>query len=136
MGCPHLPYVVPVLILESCHPSIDLYPCPTEIITIFYSLSDSSTAIGRYSNIVLMISCRTFFFNKKMAYSSSVSTFMANALNSIIKSAMFFFPCLKDLILHSASTAFVLLLNVILISLMKSFQSWVSNSSSNLSSFF
>jgi len=82
-----------------------------------------------------MMSGHTFSFNKKMACSSFVSVFMANTSNSIMKFTVFFFPCLKDSIFHSASTAFVLLLNVVLISLMKSSQSWVLNSSSNLLSF-
>ena len=79
--------------------------------------------------------CQTFFFNKKMACSSSVSAYIANALNSIIKSTMFFFPCLKVSIFYSASATFVLSLNIILISLTKSSQSWVLVSSSSLSSF-
>ena len=79
------------------------------------------------------MSGHTFFFNKKMAYSSSVSAFMANALNSIMKSAVFFFPYLKDSIFHSVSAAFVLSLNVVLISLMKSFQSWIPSFSSSSS---
>ena len=76
-----------------------------------------------------------FFFNKKMVCSSSVFIFMANMLNSIMKSIVFFFPCLKDLIFHSVSAAFVLSLNVILISLTKSSQSWVPSSLSSSSSF-
>ena len=82
-----------------------------------------------------MMSCHTFFFNRKMVYSSSVFAFMANASNSIMKSAMFFFSCLNVSIFHLASATFVLLLNVILISFTKSSQSWVPNSSSCLSSF-
>ena len=76
-----------------------------------------------------------FFFKRKMTYSSSVSTFMANASNSIIKSAMFFFPYLNVSIFHLAFAAFVSSLNVILISFTKSSQSWVSNFSSSSSSF-
>ena len=71
-----------------------------------------------------------------MAYSSSISAFMASAFNSIMKSMVFHFPCLNVSIFHSASAAFVLSLNVILISLMNSFQSWVPSSSSSSSSFF
>ena len=82
-----------------------------------------------------MILCHTFFFNRKMTYKSSVSAFMANASNSIIKSTVFFLPCLKVSIFHSASAAFILLLNVILISLTKSSQSWVLSSSSSSLSF-
>ena len=73
-------------------------------------------AIGEYPSIVLIMSYYTFFFNKKMAYSSSVSTFMANTLNLIMKSAVFFFPCLKVSIFHSVFAAFILSLNVVLIS--------------------
>ena len=70
-----------------------------------------------------------------MACSSSVSAFMANVSNSIMKSAVFFFPCLKDLIFHLASAAFILLLNVVLISLTKSSQFWVPSSSFSSLSF-
>ena len=100
------------------------------MITTFYSLSNSGTTIGRYLNIVLMISCHTFFFSKKMVYSLSVSIFMAKASNSIIKSTMFFFPYLKDSILHSTSTVFILS------SLTNSSQFWVSNFLSSSLSFF
>ena len=85
--------------------------------------------------MVLIIFCH-IFFNRKMAYSLSMSAFIAKALNSIIKSTIFFFPCLKDSILHSASATFVLSLNVIFSSLMNSSQSCVSNSSSSSLSFF
>ena len=106
---------------------MDSYPWPTDKIAIFHSLSNFGTAMGRYPKIVLIISCQTFFFNRKMAYSSSVSTFIASASNSIMKLAVFFFSCLKDSILHSASAAFVLSLNVVLISLTKSSQFWISS---------
>ena len=82
-----------------------------------------------------IMSCYTFFFNRKMAYSLSVSAFMASVLNSIIKSAMFFFPCLKVSVFHLASATFVLSLNVVLISLMKFSWSYVPISSSSSSSF-
>ena len=82
------------------------------------------------------INCNTFFFNKKITYSSSIFTFITSALNLSIKSMVFHLPYLKDSILYLVSTAFVLLLNDILISLMKSFQSWVLSSSSSSSSFF
>jgi len=85
------------------------------VIAAFHSLSVSGAAMGRYPNIVLMMLDYTFFFNKKMACSSFVSTFIANALNLIIKSAMFFFSYLKDSILYLVSAAFVLSLNVVLI---------------------
>jgi len=58
-----------------------------------------------------------FFFNKKIAYSSSVSAFMVSVSNLIMKLAVFRFSCLKNSILHSVLAAFVLLLNVVLISL-------------------
>jgi len=82
-----------------------------------------------------MMSSHTFFLNEKMACSSFVSAFMANTSNSIMKSTIFFFPCLKDLIFHLVSTTFVLSLNVVLISLTKSFQSWVLSSLCSLLSF-
>jgi len=82
------------------------------------------------------MSCHTFFFNKKTACSSSVSAFMANASNLMMKSAVFHFPCLNISIFHLASTALDLLLNVVLSSFTKSSQSWVPSSSSSSSSFF
>ena len=63
------------------------------------------------------------FFSKKIACSLSISVFIANVSNLIIKSTVFFFPYLKDSILHSAYTAFILSLNVVLISLINSSQS-------------
>ena len=72
-----------------CCLSMDSYPCSTDVIATFHSLSVSGTAIGGYPSIVLMMLCHIFFFNKKMAYSSSVSAFMASASNSIIKSVVF-----------------------------------------------
>ena len=71
-----------------------------------------------------------------MACSSSVSAFMANASNSMMKSAMFRFPYLNVSIFYSASAALNLSLNVVLISFIKSSQSWVSLSSSSSLSFF
>ena len=35
---------------------MDLYPCSTEVIATFHSLSVSDAAISRYSNIILIIS--------------------------------------------------------------------------------
>ena len=81
------------------------------------------------------MSSHTFFFNKKIVCSSSVSAFMANMSNFIMKSAVFFFPCLKDSIFHLASATFILSLNIVLISLTKSSQSWIPSSLSSLSSF-
>ena len=114
---------------------MDSYPCPTDVIATFHSLSVSGAAIGGYSSIVLIMLCRTFFFNRKMACSLSISAFVANASNSIIKSTVFFFSCLKVLIFYLTSATFVLSLNIVLISLTKSSQSWVPSSSSNSSSF-
>jgi len=91
--------------------------------------------MDRYLNIILMMSDHTFFFNKKIACSLSVFAFMAKASNSIMKSAVFYFPCLKDLIFYSASATFVLLLNVVLIFLTNFSQSWVPSSSSSSSNF-
>ena len=125
----HLPYSFSSLCL-SCnlssslrllqHPSIDLYPCPTDVIAIFHSLRVSGIAISEYPSIVLIIFCHAFFFNKKMACSSSVLAFMASTSNSMIKSAVFYFPCLNVSIFHLASAALDLSLNVVLISFMKS----------------
>ena len=71
-----------------------------------------------------------------MACSSSVSAFVANASNSIMKSTVFHLPCLKVSIFHSASAALDLSLNVVLNSFINSSQSWVLLSLSNSSSFF
>ena len=82
------------------------------------------------------MSCRTFFFSRKMVCSSSVSAFMVSGLNSIMKSAVFYFSCLKDSILHLAFAVFILLLNVVLMSFTKLSQFWVPISLSSSSSFF
>jgi len=95
---------------------VDLYSCLTEIITTFYFLNISGAAIDRYPSIVLIMSACTFFFNKKMVCNSSISAFIANTLNSIMKSTIYFFFCLKILIFHSVSTILLLLLNIVLIS--------------------
>ena len=119
ISCSLLPYVVPVLVLWSWRPFVNSYPCPTDVIATFYFLRVSGIAIGGYLSIVLIISCHTFFFNKKMACSSSVLAFMASASNSMIKSAVFCLPCLNISICHSVSAALDLSLNVVLISFMK-----------------
>ena len=129
------PYVIFVSILQLCCLFIDSYLCPTEVIATFHSLSISSATIGKYSNIVLIIFCHMFFFSKNIVCSSSVSAFIAKTSNLIMKSAMFHFPYLKNSIFHLASAAFILLLNVILISLTNSYQSWVPSSLSSLLSF-
>ena len=76
-----------------------------------------------------------FFFSKNIACNLSISVFIAKTLNSIMKSTVFCFSCLKDLIFHLVSAAFILLLNVVLISLTNLSQFWVSSSLSSLLSF-
>ena len=124
------------VLLVDFHPQCELCLTPTNVIATFHSLSDSSAVIGRYSNIVLIISCCMFFLSKNIICNSSVSDFMARASNSIIKSAIFFFPCLKVSIFHSVSVALILSLNVLLISCTKLFQSYISISLSSSLSFF
>ena len=99
---------------------MNLYLCLNDVIATFHSLSVFSAAISGYSKIVLIMFGYIFFFNKKIACSLSVSVFVASALNSIMKSVMFFFPCLKVFIFHLASAVLVLSLNIILISHMNS----------------
>ena len=84
------------------------YPCLTDVITTFHSFNVSDAPISKYPSIVLIMSDHTFFFNKKIMYNLSVSVFIANALNSIMKLAMFFLPCLKVSIFHSTSATFVI----------------------------
>ena len=115
---------------------MDSYPCFTEVIAIFHSLRVSGATIGRYPSIVLIMLAQTFFFNKNIAYMSSVSAFMANALNSIIKSVIYFLLCWNVLIFHLAFAALLLSLKAVLISLTNSSQSWMSSLSSNLLIFF
>ena len=115
---------------------MDLYSYLTEVIAIFYSLSVSRAAISGYPNIILIISIHTFFFNKKMVCKSSVSAFMANILNFIMKSTICFFSYLNISIFHSVFAALLLLLNVILISHTNSSQFWVSVFLSSSLSFF
>ena len=115
---------------------MDSYFYPTEVITIFHSLSVSGVAISGYSSIVLMMSAYMFLFSKNITCMLSVSTFIANALNLIMKSAMCFLPCQIVLIFHSTSAALLLLLTAVLISLTNSSQFWVSSMSFNLSIFF
>ena len=105
------------------------------MIATFYSLSVSGAAMGGYLNIILIISCYTFFFSKNITYSSSLSVFIAKISNLIMKSAIFHFPCLKNSIFYLASAVFILLLNIILISLINLFQSWVPSSLFSLLSF-
>ena len=113
-----------------------LHPCLTDVIATFHFLSISRAAISRYPNIILIMSAHTFFFSKKIACSSSVLAFMANTSNSIMKSVIFFFSCLKVSIFYSAFAVLILLLNIILISHTNLFQSWVFVSSSSSLSFF
>ena len=111
------------------------YSCSTEGITTFYSLSNSGATMGRYPSIILIIFCHIFFFSKNIACRLSVSAFIAKTSNSIMKSAVFHFSYLKDFIFHSAFAAFILSLNVVLISLTKLSESWVPSSLSSLLSF-
>ena len=69
------------------------YFCLTDIIATVHFFNVSDVTIDGYPNIVLIILLLTFFFNKKITYIyiSSVSVFMANALNSIMKSTIYFF---------------------------------------------
>ena len=106
-----------------CQLFVDLYSCPTEIITTFYSLSISGTTISRYPSIILIMFGWMFFFSKNMVCISSVSAFMANVLNSIIKLAMCFMPYLNVSIFYLVSAVLLLPLNMVLISLTNSFQS-------------
>jgi len=115
---------------------VDSYLCPTEVIATFHSLSILGAAIGGYSSIVLMMSAQTFFLSKNIVYMSSVSAFVTNTLNSIIKLAMYFLPCWNVSIFYSTYAALLLSLKAILISLTNSSQSWISSLSSNSSIFF
>ena len=98
--------------------------CPTEVITIFHSLSVSGATISRYPSMVLMMSAWTFFFSKNIMCMSLVSAFIANVSNLIIKLAMCFLPYWNVSIFHSVSAALLLLLKAILISLTNSSKSW------------
>ena len=91
------------------------------MIATFHSLSSSSATISRYPNVILTILSLTFFFNKKIVYMLTISAFITNASNFIMKLAMCFFSCLKVSILHLASAVLLLLLNNILVSLMNLF---------------
>ena len=108
---------------------MNLYLCPTEVITIFYSLSISGTTISGYFNIVFIMSVWIFIFSKNIICRSFISAFIANVLNSIIKLVMCFFPYLNVFIFYLTSTILLLLLNIILSSLTNLFQSWISISS-------
>ena len=63
----------------------------------------SGTAMNGYPNVVLIILLLIFFFNKKIACMSLVLAFIANILNSIMKSTICFFSYLNVLIFHSVS---------------------------------
>ena len=93
------------------------------MITTFQSLSISGADIGKYPNIILIMSLLIFFFSKNIVCMLLVSAFIANASNFIMKSIMCFFFCLNVLIFHSASAILLLSLNAVLISLTKSSQS-------------
>ena len=101
----------------------NIYSCPTNMIAIFHSKSNFNTAMGRYSNMVLIILLLIFFFNKKITYISSVLSFIANTSNFIIKFMICFFSCLNALIFHLIFAILFFLLNVVLTSLTKPSQS-------------
>ena len=85
---------------------MDLYSYSTAVIITFYSLSISGAAIGGYPNMVLIMSAYILFFNKNMVCRSSVSAFMANTSNLIMKSTMCFlllFDTLSSVILNDPS---------------------------------
>jgi len=123
--------------LHSHIPSLSCHRLIIILLSISYLIYHLSllSSYNRYPNIILIMLGCTFFFNKKMVCSSSVSTFIAKTLNSIIKSTVFYFPYLKNSIFYLASAVFVLLLKVILIFLTNSSQSWVPSSSSSSFSF-
>ena len=98
-------------------------------------MSVFGAAIGGYPNMVLMMSAH-MFFNKNIVCRLSVSAFIANASNLIIKPAICFLPCQNISIFHLVSAALLLLLNTVLISSTNSFQLWVSLLSSSSSIFF
>ena len=95
------------------------------MITTFYFLSISGTTISGYPSIVLIMFILTFFSNKNIMCILFVSAFMANALNLIMKLAIYFLSYLNVSIFHLTSTTFLLLLNIILIFLTNSFQFWI-----------
>ena len=74
------PKVTNILKLKEDHPNLlaknienihnDSYPWPTNVIATFHSLSVSSTAMGGYPKIILIMSCQTFFFSRNIAYNS------------------------------------------------------------------
>ena len=114
-------YIMPIFVLYSCQLFVDSYSCLTEVIVIFYSLSVSSTTIGGYLSIILIMSVQMFFFSRNIVYMSSIFTFMANILNLIIKSAICFLLCLNISIFYLASATLLLSLKIVLISLINSF---------------
>ena len=136
IGAPYSPNVISIPILQLCQLSMNSYPCSTEVIATFYSLSISNAAISRYSSIVLIISAQIFFFNRNITCMSLVFTFIAKALNSIMKLAMCFLHCQNVLIFHLASAVLLLSLKTVLISLTNSSQSQESLMSSSLLIFF
>ena len=70
------------------------------MIAVFHSLSYVGTAMGRYFNMVLIISLLIFFFSTNITWMLLVLAFIANVSNSIIKLVMCFFSCLNVLILY------------------------------------
>ena len=87
-------------ILQSCFLFVNSYSCPTNVIAVFHSLSYVGTAMGRYSNMVLIMSLLIFFFSTNITWMLLVLAFIANVSNSIIKLVMCFFSCLNVLILY------------------------------------
>jgi len=69
---------------------LSLFHCRLIIIILNPNPSPSLSTLSSYNtNIILIISLLTFF-NKKMAYMSSVLAFIVNTLNSIINFILFF----------------------------------------------
>jgi len=89
-----------------------LYPYLIDIIAVFHSLSNVGTVMSSYFSIVLIMSL-LIFFNRNIACILSVSVFMANTSNSIMKSVICFFSCLNNLIFHSMFAILLLLLKSI-----------------------
>ena len=98
------------------------------MITTFHSLSVSDVVISGYPSIVFIMSV-LMFFNKNIVCMLLVLAFIANTLNLIIKSTIYFLLYLNVSIFHSTSVTLLLLLNMVLISLMNSSQYWKSSSS-------
>ena len=70
IGCPLPLYVISIFVLYSYCSSMNLYLCLTEIITTFHSLSIFGAAMGRYPNMVLIMTCHIFvkFTNSGLSF--------------------------------------------------------------------